>query len=142
LLFAWKAAVEAALDALMAIRPDMSVLWTVGWTFDEEPEQPTADTLAAHVSAGDGHVLALNPVTADGTMRYQVSKRESRQALLAAALHEVAHVEIDGHGQRLRRPADRAVRGGERGRGRPGGGRSSPHRLVRQARLDSVGPGR
>jgi hypothetical protein len=97
LLFAWKAAVEAALDALMAIRPDMSVLWTVGWTFDEEPEQPTADTLAAHVSAGDGHVLALNPVTADGTMRYQVSKRESRQALLAAALHEVAHVEIDGH---------------------------------------------
>jgi hypothetical protein len=91
LLLAWKAAVGHAMDVLIKQRPSLGrVMWTVGWTFDTDVE-------AVHRSAGDGHILALNPVTATGTTAYQLSRRASRQKLLAIALHEVAHVVVDGH---------------------------------------------
>lgn len=95
LLLAWKAAVSAAMDALVTVRPDVGrVLWSVGWTFDE-------DTRACHRTVGDGHVLALNPATERGTDAYRLSHRESRQQLLAVALHEVCHVVAEGHDERF-----------------------------------------
>ena len=91
LLNAWKAAVGAAMDVLVAAHPEIGrVLWTVGWTFDE-------DTKACHKTVGQGHVLALNPATDDGKTRYRLSQRQSRQELLAVALHEVCHVVASGH---------------------------------------------
>jgi hypothetical protein len=94
-LLAWKRAVEIGLDQLVRLHPELtSVLWTVGWTFD-------AETDAEHRGTGGGHVLALNPVTKDGRTAYQLSERMSRQRLLALALHEVAHVAVDGHDERF-----------------------------------------
>ena len=91
LLMTWKAAVGYSLDLLVATRPSTGrVLWTVGWTFDQ-------DVLAMHRTAGDGHILALNPVTKTGKARFHLSQRASRQELLAIALHEAAHVVCDGH---------------------------------------------
>ena len=95
LLLAWKAAVSVALDTLLARHPELGrVMWTVGWTFDE-------DAIAVHRSSGDGHVLALNPVTADGKSRYKVSSRADRRDLLASALHEVAHIAHPDHDERF-----------------------------------------
>ena len=93
LLLAWKQAVAVALDALVGERPELqSVLWTVGWIFD-------VDTEALHRQAGDGHVLALNPVGDDGVTRFSVSKRADRQRLVALAAHEVAHVAVSDHNE-------------------------------------------
>lgn len=91
LLLAWKGAVEVAVDALVAERPQLRrVCWTVGWTFDEGVEALCRDL-------GGGHVLALNPVDRDGTTKFKVSDRDSRRRLLALATHEACHVAVDGH---------------------------------------------
>lgn len=91
LLLAWKEAVAVALESLVELHPELvQVLWTVGWTFDSESR-------AAHRNLGDGHVLVLNPVTPSGALAYQLSRRGDRRRLLAAAVHEVAHVAIETH---------------------------------------------
>jgi hypothetical protein len=95
LLMAWKEAISIGLDALVAYNKDLGrVMWTVGWVFD-------SGTHALHRSQGEGHVLALNPVDETGATRFHTSQRNSRQRLLALALHEVAHVVIDTHDERF-----------------------------------------
>jgi len=96
LLLAWKAAVSHAMDAFVTAHPELGrIVWTVGWTFDQ-------DAQAIHRSAGeDKHVLALNPVTDTGAVRYRPSDRASRQKLLAIAAHEVCHVAAAGHDEQF-----------------------------------------
>ena len=95
LLLSWKAAVAYAMDVFVTANPSLGrVLWTVGWTFDTE-------SLAIHRQVGDGHVLALNPVTEAGAARYHLSDRAARQQLLAIAAHEVVHVTAAGHDERF-----------------------------------------
>lgn len=95
LLLSWRRAVAAGLDLLLPCRPDLgTVAWTVGWTFDP-------DERAVHRAVGDGHVIALNPVTADRTARFRLSRRADRRELLAIALHEVCHVVAADHDERF-----------------------------------------
>jgi hypothetical protein len=90
LLLAWKAAVEVAMRLLLAHVGGDGVRWTVGWTFD-------VGVQAQHLQVGDGHVLTLNPVGDSGRAAFHLTRRGDRQRLLALALHEVAHVVVDGH---------------------------------------------
>ena len=91
LLLAWKAAVEACLDALTTMAPKLGpVSFTVGWTFDD-------DARAVHQQLAEGHVLALNPVNKAGKIRYRITSRDDLRAVLASALHEVCHVVVSGH---------------------------------------------
>ena len=43
------------------------------------------------------HVLALNPVDDNDVTKYRITDRRDRQLMLSVALHEVAHVAVDGH---------------------------------------------
>lgn len=95
LLLAWRAAVGYALEVFLTANPQVGrVLWTVGWTFDE-------DTRAVHRNVGEGHVLALSPVTGSGTTAYRVSSRQDRRALLAVAAHEVVHIVCPNHDEQF-----------------------------------------
>lgn len=91
LLYVWRAAVANALELLVRCRPEVSqVLWTVGWVFD-------AESCAVHKRVAEGHVLALNPADGAGQARYRVSRRADRRRISAIALHEAAHVAVEGH---------------------------------------------
>lgn len=93
LLLGWKAAVGHAMDVLLERHEGVGqVMWTVGWTFD-------AETRAMHRRIGEGHVIALNPAEAGGAARFHPSQRSSRRRLLALALHEVCHVQVDEHNE-------------------------------------------
>lgn len=95
LLLAWKAAVSECIDTLLAIRPSVGrVAWTVGWTFD-------ADVEAVHRGGDSGHVLALNPVNAQGVTKFSMSSRRDRHRLLSIAAHEVAHIVEADHNERF-----------------------------------------
>jgi hypothetical protein len=94
LLLAWKAVVGAVIDELLATgQVTDSLLWTVGWVFD--------DAAALHKKNDGGHLLLLNPVDAAGSMRYSLSQRADRQALVANAVHEVTHICVSGHDERF-----------------------------------------
>ena len=94
-LFAWKAAVEQALDTLVTLHPDVGqVSFTLGWTFDE-------DARAVHHRIGGAHVLALNPVDDDGRIAFKLDDAADLRRMLASALHEAVHVAVDGHDERF-----------------------------------------
>lgn len=94
-LLMWQAACLAGVRALLELQPELdSVAWTVGWVFDE-------DAVATHRNVDDGHVLALNPVTTEGHRRWHLSSKDSRRAMQATALHEVAHIVASDHDEKF-----------------------------------------
>jgi hypothetical protein len=92
LLLAWQSALATTLEALVELRPSLGrIYWAPGFCFDE-------DVKALHKTASNqGHVLALNPVDAEGKIAYQLTQTASVRELAALALHEVAHVVVDNH---------------------------------------------
>jgi len=95
LLTAWKSCVAYAMNLLVGVHPELGrVLWTVGWVFD-------TDVRGLHRSSGGGHILALNPVDGNDVTRYKITSRVDRQLMLSIALHEVAHVAVDGHDEKF-----------------------------------------
>lgn len=95
LLLTWKAAVTYVLDTLVAQRPELErVSWTVGWVFD-------ADMRAVHRLAGQGHILALNPVDEGGRCAFRTTSSADRRRLLALAAHEACHVIAAHHDERF-----------------------------------------
>ena len=88
LLEAWQASCSVAVDALLECHPEAgSIAWTVGWLFDD-------DARAGHRRIDGGHILFLNP---EPGRRWKLRQPSDRRQLLARALHEVAHIVVDGH---------------------------------------------
>lgn len=85
LLMLWKVACQYAIDAMMKKHESIAqVVWGIGWTFSD-----IAD--AKHMSVEVGSALLLNPVDAEGKLRYGLNDHEDQKKLMALAKHEVAH---------------------------------------------------
>jgi len=92
LLIVWEACCREAIRAYMVCRDEEYVKWIVGWTFD-------LDALACHEMLVQGNALCLNPVSADGKMRYKVRDKRDQKVLMALAKHEVAHIMYSYHNE-------------------------------------------
>lgn len=91
LLMVWKTCCEEAVRALLEDEKE-GFSWLVGWSFCD-------DRLAecCPIEDGSAYALCLNPVDENGNLRYKVSSRADRMALMALAKHEVAHVRKSLH---------------------------------------------
>jgi hypothetical protein len=93
LLMLWKVACEAAVEAVLELDKDSDgrfssgCCWSVGWTF--------SDNIDARLYDGpesDGYIFLLNPVDAQGKMRFGVRDKNDHQRLMALAMHEAVHL--------------------------------------------------
>lgn len=92
LLHAWRVACAASLQSLLDLRGaeiGESIAWTVGFCFGEAE--------AKHQRMGEVHVLAVNPVDAEGRARFRLGRSSDLRQILALARHEVAHVVHSWH---------------------------------------------
>lgn len=86
LLMFWKIACEHAVDSLLRAYPQMSgISWGIGWVFSD-----STDAICHQID--NGHALLLNPVDAEGNLKFFISSMESQKKLMAYAKHEVAHI--------------------------------------------------
>ena len=91
LLLTWKAACQAAVDALATVMDMDAVAWAAGWTF--------SDTHAAccHNIGYRTYGLLLMPINSDGKFKYQLSEPNTLNKLLAIAAHEAVHTKYSYH---------------------------------------------
>jgi len=95
LLITWRVACEEAVRCLLRTNRGYmsSVNWMVGWTFDD-------DAGACHQGVGNGHALCLNPVNAEGKLRFKFRDRQDQKRMMALAKHEAAHIIEPYHDER------------------------------------------
>jgi len=91
---AWTAACGKAVEALCRIRPsemDREDRWATGFVFDRNMG-------ACHMRVqGVRNALLLNPVDAEGRMRFRTSDPASMKRMVALAVHEVCHIREAWH---------------------------------------------
>lgn len=91
LLMVWREFCALAIDALMKVRNIDRVDWLIGWEFSTDE--------ASHVSVSGGHALCLNPVDANGKLRYALTSRDDLCAMMALAKHEATHIVCSCHNE-------------------------------------------
>jgi hypothetical protein len=92
LIEVWYACVETAVDALLAADNSLQdVTWGVGWCFAKD------HALAMRKKIDDGCLFLLSPANERGKKRYSPTSRADQLTLMAAAIHEVAHVVCEWH---------------------------------------------
>ncbi len=83
---AWAVCVREAVKALLRARADTETFYYgVGWVFSDE-------TQASCTGSSQYKSFLLNPVDADGNLKFQLSSRDSLKRMMAYAKHEAAHV--------------------------------------------------
>ncbi len=83
---AWTLCVREAIKALLRARPDIETFYYgVGWVFSDE-------TQASCAGNTQYKSFLLNPVDAQGNLKFQLSSRDSLKRMMAYAKHEVTHV--------------------------------------------------
>ncbi len=96
LLVAWQAACAEAVNAYMQYEEMDQLSWVVGWTFSDDAQ---AEHETIHLEGEEGHAFYLNPVNSDGNLRFNLTRREHRMAMIALAKHEVAHAKVSAHNE-------------------------------------------
>lgn len=92
LLLVWRMAIEEAVRSLMVKQGIDQVSWMIGWDFSDDAE-------AMHVNVRGSHAICLNPVDANGNLRYKITSRKDLMALMALAKHEVTHIVCGYHNE-------------------------------------------
>ena len=96
-LMTWKIACQYAIDSMLAAYPKTNAIsWGIGWVFSD-----TAEAMCKKIDAG--HALLLNPVDADGDLKFLLRSQVSQKKLMAYAKHEVAHVLENYHNETFAR---------------------------------------
>lgn len=91
LLMLWKVACQHAVEALQQSNSGIGDLgYAIGWLFSDQAD-------ARCMTIEGGHAFLLNPVSADGCLKYYLSSQSSHKQLMAYAKHEVAHVVSMSH---------------------------------------------
>jgi hypothetical protein len=67
-----------------------SVKWIPGFLFSDDRE-------AGEANENGTYLLLINPVTAEGLMRYSIRSQESWAFLIAFAIHEILHLNQEHH---------------------------------------------
>jgi hypothetical protein len=93
LLMYWKIACEHAVDSFLRANPNWSgISWGIGWVFSDTSE-------AKYLSVENGCAFLLNPVDAEGNLKFFLTSQESQKRLMAYAKHEVAHIVSTYHNE-------------------------------------------
>lgn len=92
---AWTAACRHSIKKLVDLYPHIldpqRDRWVTGFVFDRE-------MAACHMRIGDiEHGLLLNPVDAEGRLRFKLSDPSSMKRMISEAIHEVSHIASRRH---------------------------------------------
>jgi hypothetical protein len=93
ILLQWGIACKYVIREFVNWRGIDSITWRYGWVFDKE-------TGAVHKKiTDDSHALLVNPVDAEGNLKYSVRSKESHARLITLACHEVCHISSGLHNE-------------------------------------------